>query len=204
MGRSPQGVAIGVSGDAQTHSGAQPGGHVPSTGVAQMGPPDTGPCWSQQIVPCWQHCTPQHVAPASHVCPLWQGGAVHVPSLQKGVWPVHFLPHWPQLRMSFRTLAHLPLQQVRYVWQAGEQAPASGAPPEPGDPPVIAPPPPEPAHPPVLPAPPPEPGEPPPPAVPAPPDPTEASDAFDVNSVLPPHWMKTAATRTTILRIATS
>ena len=44
MGRSPEGVAIGVSGDAHLQNGAQPSGHVPvSVGSVHVGLVLTGP-----------------------------------------------------------------------------------------------------------------------------------------------------------------
>ena len=61
MGRSPWGVAMGVSGDAQTHAG-QPAGQVPDeVGVTQSGYSSTGPPYaSQQSWSEAQHCMPQH------------------------------------------------------------------------------------------------------------------------------------------------
>ena len=64
MGRSPLGVAIGVSGEAQIHCGAQPKGHVPAAlGAVQAGSRSIGPCGSQQIAPAPQQELPQQVVP---------------------------------------------------------------------------------------------------------------------------------------------
>ena len=61
MGRSPSGVAMGVSGEAQTHAG-QPAGQLPvAVGVTQIGYWACAPPYaSQQSWSGAQHCMPQH------------------------------------------------------------------------------------------------------------------------------------------------
>jgi hypothetical protein len=68
------GVAIGVSGAAQRHSGAHPSGHVPDASAAtQPGPLATGPFNVQQIIPTSQHCDPQQVCSAGQLSTLHSG-----------------------------------------------------------------------------------------------------------------------------------
>jgi hypothetical protein len=63
--------------------------------------------------PALQHCVPQQVVPAPHVCPL-HGTCVHLPCWQNGVPPVHTTPHPPQLFGSLysSTSQLTPLQQM--------------------------------------------------------------------------------------------
>lgn len=84
MGRSPVGVAMGVSGELQTHDG-HPAGHVPSAvGVTQLGPPDGPPsCTSQQSCPAPQHWAPQQNVLDEQLAPL-HGGVPHWPPPQYG------------------------------------------------------------------------------------------------------------------------
>lgn len=60
MGRSPDGVAIGVSGEAQGQLG-HPAGQDPLSGVTHMGFADGPPGTTQQMVPVAQHCVPQQL-----------------------------------------------------------------------------------------------------------------------------------------------
>jgi len=79
MGRSPKGVSIGVSGDAQMHRGAQPWGQVPlSLGirVTQLGASLMGPSSAQQSCPGPQQPDPQQVSPVAQLDTL-QAGIVH-------------------------------------------------------------------------------------------------------------------------------
>jgi hypothetical protein len=74
---------------------------VPSTGAVHCGSTVTTPeGTSQQSMPCPQHFVPQQNSADEQFPPL-HGGSPHVPLLQYGCAPSHFLPHWPQLRMSF-------------------------------------------------------------------------------------------------------
>jgi hypothetical protein len=124
MGRSPVGVAMGVSGDAQTQA-EHPGSQVPMAfGTWHLGGPLTGPGTVQQISPAVQQSLPQQEPPAPQVCPL-QGGVPHVPRLQYGFGPLHLLPHVPQLLMSFFRLTQAPPQQPKpgIVHFVGSQPP---------------------------------------------------------------------------------
>jgi hypothetical protein len=177
MGRSPFGVAIGVSGDAQTHP-VHPPGQVPSTGGAHVGLfVTTGPGMLQQSSPAVQQLSPQHVEVVEHVR-FSQGGVPHLPISQYGGATLHVWPHIPQLWMSLFGLTHFPSQQMK----VGMHSPQAAS--EPPPPPV----PPEPAMPPE-PAVPPDPPEPPDPALPPcpaePPDPSVPPSPTDV--MLPPH-----------------
>ena len=84
MGRLPRGVAMGVSGEAQTQP-EQPLSQVPveGSGAWQWGPLETGPGTSQQIWPPAQHWLPQQNWEPAQVGPL-QGGVPQVPLSQKG------------------------------------------------------------------------------------------------------------------------
>jgi hypothetical protein len=102
MGLLPLGVAIGVSGDAQMQSGAQPSGHVPdSAGVTQTGPRSIGPCGSQHNCPAPQHSFPQHVLPAAQLeAFVVHGIGVHLPS-EQNVAVSQRRPQAPQFMGSF-------------------------------------------------------------------------------------------------------
>jgi hypothetical protein len=79
MGRLPWGVAMGVSGEAQTQA-VQPTGQVPFTGAVQT-VLATGPGSLQQSWPAVQHCVSQQKSEPVHLLPL-HGGSPQVPSLQ--------------------------------------------------------------------------------------------------------------------------
>lgn len=116
MGRSPCGVAMGVSGDAQTHAG-QPLSQVPVIGSGAWHLISEGPWFtSQQIWPAVQHCPPQQKSVPEQMPPL-HGGVPHVPLLQNGWAPGHLLPHVPQLRMSFWWFTHTLPQQASPLLQ---------------------------------------------------------------------------------------
>ncbi len=121
MGRSPRGVATGVSGAAQTPPGL-PGGQVPFIIGTHIGGP-TGPAGTtQQSSPGMQQSPPQHVVPA-HVVPAVHGASAHTPLLQKWFanWSstVQSLSQPPQLRISLAALTQLPSQQVKPTPHAG-------------------------------------------------------------------------------------
>ena len=75
MGRSPLGVAMGVSGEAQTQR-RQPLGQVPSAvgGVQAGNSTAMGPGTMQQSSPVLQQLSPQQRAPAPQAWPGAQGG----------------------------------------------------------------------------------------------------------------------------------
>lgn len=140
MGRSPSGVATGVSGDAHLQSGAHPTGQVPFTGARHAGPLSMGPCTSQQSSPLSQQSFPQHCPEPPHVAP--HGGATQSPPPQY-VPGSHAFPHRPQFNGSFCRFAQRPSQQSRAVPHAGLHdvpPPLPVAPPVAAAPPVPAPP----------------------------------------------------------------
>src|SRR5689334_6651243 len=99
---------MGVSGDAQMQSGAQPMGQVPFVGATQVGAVSSGPCGSQQSSPPLQHLLPQHVGCPPHVAA--HGGAMQCPPPQY-VPLSHFLPQTPQLNGSFCKFTQWSVQQ---------------------------------------------------------------------------------------------
>jgi hypothetical protein len=123
MGRLPRGVAMGVSGEAQTQA-EQPTGQVPFTGVVHPNL-SWGPGTLQQSWPALQHSVLQQNWDALHVVPL-HGGSPQVPLLQYGWVPVHVVPHAPQFLMSFFALTHVFPQHMN---PGMEQAPVQ-VPPE--------------------------------------------------------------------------
>jgi hypothetical protein len=88
-----------------TQSGAQPAAHEGELplGVWHAGPRSRGPFGSQQIWVESQHPVPQQVPPSPQAAPSSvHGVATQVPlPLQKGVAPLHWWPHAPQLWGSF-------------------------------------------------------------------------------------------------------
>jgi hypothetical protein len=109
--RSPSGVAIGVSGEAQMHKGAQPSGQVPcSFGSLQCGPCSMGPCGSQQSWLPEQHSPPQQLSPLLQV--VSQGGVMQAPFVQYSP-NAQGLPHDPQFCGSFCRLTQCSSQQLR-------------------------------------------------------------------------------------------
>jgi hypothetical protein len=68
MGRSPEGVAMGVSGEAHGQLG-HPAGQDPLSGVTHMGFAVGPPGTTQQIVPALQHWVPQQLDWGVHVVP---------------------------------------------------------------------------------------------------------------------------------------
>jgi hypothetical protein len=81
-----------------------------------------GPSIRQHSSSVVQQLSPQHSRPKSHPwlgehCAGWQ-----LP-LQKGVLPLHWTPHPPQLNGSLSGLTHVPLQQRRLRPHAGLHAP---------------------------------------------------------------------------------
>jgi hypothetical protein len=109
MGWGPPGVAIGVSGSAQTQPG-QPTGQVPLTGAAHCS--TLGPkLIMQQSWPEEQQMLPQQTPPVLQAAPS-HGGVPHLPLSQYGFGPVQELPQLPQLLMSLCGFTHDPLQQL--------------------------------------------------------------------------------------------
>lgn len=111
MFRAPEGVAICVSGLAQTHC-RQPRGQVPSAGAKHWGKVATGPSTSQQSCPTAHQLCPQHTVlggPSSAV----QGKLMHWPFWHTGDVPGQTVPHWPQLLGSFVKLRQALLQQSK-------------------------------------------------------------------------------------------
>src|SRR5437588_364814 len=80
MARSPLGVAMGVSSEAQSQRG-----HpllqvwVVGSGGWHLGPTAIGPGTSQQISPGWQHAVAQHRPAGPQRDGLLHGGAPHFP-----------------------------------------------------------------------------------------------------------------------------
>ena len=95
MFRGPSGVAIGVSGLAQTHN-LQPRGQVPSVVVKQAGPVETGPWTSQQSCPTLHQACPQQTVPGGPSSAVHKS-ALHWPFWQMGALLGQIFPHCPQL-----------------------------------------------------------------------------------------------------------
>ena len=142
MGRSPEGVAIGVSGEAQGQFG-QPGGHESFKRSTQRGGCAGPPGTTQHSCPAVQHSESQHVS-APQLEDV-HGGVPQVPLSQKGKFPEHSRPHPPQFLTSLLVFAHCDPQQVKPAVEQSVGQPAAPALP------ALAPPPPFPLPPLLLP-----------------------------------------------------